>query len=341
MVDNPTMPRSARLDAPGVMHHVMGRGIEKRKIFLDDRDRMDFLRRLGELAKADGMEVYAFALLPNHFHLLCKTKNRPLSSSMRKLLTGYAVRFNRRHRRHGHLFQNRYKSIVCQEEAYLAELVRYIHLNLLRAGIVKNIQELNRCPWSGHSALVGEAEGREWQERNYVLSYFGGERKGLRNYLRFVKEGVSLGRRPELVGGGLVRSLGGWSGVRALRGRGKGQAFDERILGDGDFVKEVLAGESGERLFGGGQKKGGFIVLGGESLPGAWGKFGRVSVRESEAGGGGGAGRVIADCGAGAWVFRGGSGAICGGYEFVYYAPAIFPGEKVKQIPVGDVKLNV
>ena len=154
------MPRSARLDAPGVLHHVMGRGIERRNIFLDDRDREDFVRRLKELAKEGSIEIYAWSLLRNHFHLLCKTKKRPLASSMRKLLTGYAVNFNLRHRRHGHIFQNRYKSIVCQEEAYLAELVRYLHLNLVRAGVCKGLEELNECPWSGHAALMGMA-GRE------------------------------------------------------------------------------------------------------------------------------------------------------------------------------------
>jgi len=235
------MPRSARLDAPGVLHHIMGRGIEKRKIFLDDQDRLDFINRLENLVKEDSMDIYAWALLPNHFHVLCKTKKRPLSSSMRKLLTGYAVKFNRRHRRHGHLFQNRYKSIVCQEDAYLAELVRYIHLNLLRAGFVKNLRELNDSPWSGHSALMGNMAGREWQNRDYVLSYFGGGRRGRRNYLKFVEEGISLGRRPELVGGGLVRSLGGWSSVIALRRRGDKQVSDERILGDGEYVEAVLA----------------------------------------------------------------------------------------------------
>ena len=239
------MPRSARLDAPGVLHHVIGRGIEKRRIFLDDQDRLDFINRLEKLVKEDSMDIYAWAILPNHFHILCKTKKRLLSSSMRKLLTGYAVKFNRRHRRHGHLFQNRYKSIVCQEDVYLAELVRYIHLNLIRAGVVKNLRELNHSPWSGHSALMGNKDGGEWQNRGYVLSYFGGGRRGQRNYLKFVEEGVSLGRRPELVGGGLKRSLGGWSSVIALRRRGEKQVSDERILGDGDFVEEVLA-ESGD-----------------------------------------------------------------------------------------------
>ena len=235
------MPRSARLDAPGVLHHVMGRGIEKRKIFLDDQDQVDFINRLGKLVKEDFMDIYAWAILPNHFHILCKTKKRPLSSSMRNLLTGYGVNFNRRHRRHGHLFQNRYKSILCQEDAYLVELVRYIHLNLLRAGVVKDLRELNDCPWSGHLALLRNIDGREWQNRDYVLSYFGGGRRGRRNYLRFVEEGISLGRRPELVGGGLVRSLGGWSSVIALRRRGEKQVSDERILGDGDFVEAMLA----------------------------------------------------------------------------------------------------
>ncbi len=190
------------------------------------------------------MDIYAWAILPNHFHILCKTKKQPLSASMRKLLTGYAVHFNRRHRRHGHLFQNRYKSIVCQEDTYLAELVRYIHLNLLRAGVVKDLRELNYCPWSGHSALMGNMDGREWQSRDYVLSYFGRGRGGRRNYLKFVEEGILLGRKPELVGGGLVRSLGGWSSVIALRRRGEKQVSDERILGDGDFVEAILA-ESG------------------------------------------------------------------------------------------------
>lgn len=150
---------------------------------------------------------------------------------MRKLLTGYAVNFNRRHKRYGHLFQNRYKSIVCQEDNYLLELVRYIHLNLLRVGIVKNLSELNRSPWTGHSALVGKKK-KGWQDTEYILSFFGNGPKGMKKYLEFIQEGIPLGRRPELVGGGLIRSLGGWSAVLALRGRIERQIVDARILGD-------------------------------------------------------------------------------------------------------------
>jgi putative transposase len=156
--------------------------------------------RLDELAKDGSIEIYAWSLLSNHFHLLCKTKKRPLPSSMRKLQTGYAVNFNLGHRRHGHVFQNRYKSIVCQEDAYLAELVRYIHLNLVRAGVFKSLEELNECPWSGHAALMGMARS-EWQNREYVLSCFAGGRRGRKNYFKFMEEGLSLGRKSELVGG--------------------------------------------------------------------------------------------------------------------------------------------
>jgi len=234
------MPRLARLDAPGVLYHVIGRGIERRKIFLNNKDRSDFIARLAKLAEDDSMYIYAWALLPNHFHLLCKTIKRPLSSSMRKLLTGYVVNFNKRHKRHGHLFQNRYKSIVCQEDAYLRELVRYIHLNLIRAGLVKDIKELNRSPCSGHSALMGYIK-RDWQDTGYILSFFRKARSAKSNYLRFLQQGIALGSRPELVGGGLVRSLGGWAEVLALRGRGEKQVSDERVLGDGEFVETVLS----------------------------------------------------------------------------------------------------
>lgn len=233
------MPGIARLDAPGVLHHVIGRGIEKKEIFFNNLDRNDFIARLAKLAQGGAWTVYAWALLPNHFHLLCKTQGQPLSSSMRKLLTGYAVNFNRRHNRHGHLFQNRYKSIVCQEDAYLLELVRYIHLNLLRAGLVEDMIELNRSPWSGHSVLMGHVK-REWQCTEYVLSFFGKGREGKRRYQEFVSKGIDKGNRPELVGGGLIRSAGGWFEVLALRHSEERQASDQRILGDGEFVEQLL-----------------------------------------------------------------------------------------------------
>jgi len=230
------MPRLARLDSPGVLHHVIGRGIERRKIFYKDKDREDFVERLAELSEKGAWAVYAWSLMPNHYHLLIKTKNQPLADNMRKLLTGYAVNFNRRHKRVGHLFQNRYKSIVCQEENYLRELVRYLHLNPLRARLVQDMEQLDRYPWTGHSALLNRVK-REWQDTGYVLSYFGQGKKARRNYLAYMMEGITQGRRPDLVGGGLCRSLGGWSEVLALRSHKEKVPYDQRILGDGDFVE--------------------------------------------------------------------------------------------------------
>jgi hypothetical protein len=164
-----------------------------------------------------------------------------LPTVMRRLMTGYAVSFNLRYRRHGHLFQNRYKSILCQEEAYLTELVRYIHLNPVRARIVADVDALDRYPYTGHSVLMGFMK-REWQDTRRVLSRYGETTEAARwNYRQFVQEGVALGRRSDLVGGGLLRSAGGWDAVKAMRKAGVFEKSDERILGDGSFVEEVLA----------------------------------------------------------------------------------------------------
>jgi len=241
------MPRKARLDAPGTLHHVITRGIEKRRIVHDDKDRLDFVRRMGELAQDTDTPIYAWTLLPNHAHILLRSGPSGLSKYMRRLLTGYAVNYNLRHHRHGHLFQNRYKSIVCDEDTYFRELVRYIHLNPLRAQLVKDISELDRYPWCGHAVLMGHVR-HQWQARDYVLSWFGHKKGSARTaYREYVIEGVSQGKRDDLVGGGLVRSLGGWSEVLSLR-RTQQQTFaDERILGTGQFVDSVLM-ESSERM---------------------------------------------------------------------------------------------
>jgi len=136
----------------------MARGIERRKLFLDDKDRQSFLDRLAIILEETQTQCYAWALIPNHFHLLLRTGPTPLSKVMRKLMTGYAVTFNKRHKRAGHLFQNRYKSIVCEEDAYLLELIRYIHLNPLRAKLVQDLTELDKYPWCGHSAILGHCK---------------------------------------------------------------------------------------------------------------------------------------------------------------------------------------
>jgi putative transposase len=235
------MPRRSRVDAPGALHHIIARGIERTKIFRDDPDRNNFLERLGGILKETKTPCLAWALMPSHIHLLLRTGQTPLATLMRRLLTGYAVTFNRRHRRYGYLFQNRYKSILCQEEPYLLELVRYIHLNPIRGGFVEDMEGLAKYPFSGHSAILGGVK-RDWQDTRGVLDIFD-ERRGVarRQYRTFIQEGIALGRRPELTGGGFIRSHGGWAAVKAMRRAREFQKSDERILGDGVFVEKVLA----------------------------------------------------------------------------------------------------
>ena len=153
------MPRHARLDSPGVLHHVMIRGIERRNIFRDDHDRNDFVERLSVLLPETRTICYAWSFMPNHAHFLFRSGPSGIAYLMRKLLTGYVVSFNRRHRRTGQLFHNRYKSIICQEEPYFSELVRYIHLNPVRAKIVSTLSELDRYSYCGHTTLMGKREG--------------------------------------------------------------------------------------------------------------------------------------------------------------------------------------
>ena len=241
------MPRKARIDAPGALHHIIVRGIERQRIFSDDQDRDNFVERLGDIVTGTQTCCFAWALIPNHAHILLRTGQTPLATVMRRLLTGYAVSYNHRHRRHGHLFQNRYKSILCQEDTYLLELVRYIHLNPLRADIVKTLTDSDKYPYSGHSALMGKIK-RDFQDTDYVLRFFGKTiSTGRKAYRTYVQKGISQGRRPELTGGGLIRSAGGWTAIKAMRRVQDHMKSDERILGDGDFAQSVLD-EAKERM---------------------------------------------------------------------------------------------
>ncbi len=235
------MPRQARIDAPGALHHVIGRGVDRTTIFRDKKDHRLFLDRLGTLLDETKTACYAWALMPNHFHLLLRTGTDPLSSVMRRLMTGHAVNFNLRHDRRGHLFQNRYKSILCQEDAYFLELVRYIHLNPLRAGLVGDMNDLDRYPFSGHAVIMGNVM-ESWQDTEEVLSYFDTQQgPARRSYRDFVARGIEQERREDLTDGGLVRNHGEWMPVRKLREAGLRTGGDQRMLGDSDFVERMLA----------------------------------------------------------------------------------------------------
>jgi putative transposase len=225
------MPRSARLDMPDLLQHVIVRGVDRCDIFRDDADRQRFLRSLSKLLVQSGTECLAWSLMTNHFHLLLRPRKTRLAPLMRRLLTGYAIYFNLRHKRSGHLYQNRYKSFVCEEDVYLLELVRYIHLNPLRAGLVKDLAALDCYAWSGHSVIMGK-DALEGQVVDEVLSLFCNRKHEARKrYRLFVADGVSLGSRAELGSG---RRL-----TRKLLDEQHGEPYDERVLGSGEFVQEL------------------------------------------------------------------------------------------------------
>ncbi|MCG2788801.1 MAG: transposase, partial [Actinomycetia bacterium] len=143
------------------------------------------------------------------------------------------------------------KSILCQENTYLLELVRYIHLNPIRAGIVKDLKSLDRYTYTGHSIIMGKRKN-PWQDIDSVLQLFGKSQYAARKkYRDFVEKGIGRGRNPEMTGGGLLRSIGGWGVLKSMRKMNIHIKGDERILGDSDFVEKVLsqASEQMERRY--------------------------------------------------------------------------------------------
>jgi len=233
------MPRLPRLDAFGVLQHVIARGIEQRNIFSDREDYQFFVNRLDSLVNDTGMDCYAWVLMPNHFHLLLRTGPIPLPTFMRRLLTAYSVHYNRRYERSGHLFQNRYRSIICEEDPYFTELVRYIHLNPVRSGIVKDLLDLERYPWSGHKILMGR-EKASWQNSDEVLNYFDNTMGRARlKYRRFLQDGLKQGRRPDFSGEKLT--LLGVKNREDQQTEPRGGMGDRRILGNAEFAENILS----------------------------------------------------------------------------------------------------
>jgi putative transposase len=234
------MPRQPRLDAPGLLQHVIARGIQGSRIFLDRQDYENFLARLEKIVLKSQVRCYAWVLLPDHFHFLLRSGNVHLGKLMRPFMTGYAVTFNRRHKRNGHLFHNRYKSIICEDEPYFLELVRYIHLNPLKAGLVESVSELNGYPWSGHGALLGNRENG-WQDTEEVLGCFSSQKARARvDYRRFLEDGTGHEEGLDLEGGGWGRSWNPESEDGSAKMRRSDEVYDERILGRTEFVKRVL-----------------------------------------------------------------------------------------------------
>ena len=184
------MPRTGRVDSPGAIQHLLVRGLERRRLFKDAKDYGEFIRRLSGALEDTGAHCLGWALMPNHVHLVTRTGHRSISKMMQILLSGYGLYFNRRYKRSGYLYQGRFKSLLVEEEGYFLVLVRYVHLNPLKGGVVQSLAALERYRWAGHGVLMGKRKA-SWQETAEVLGRFGRTRRSQRKaYRTFMREGL-------------------------------------------------------------------------------------------------------------------------------------------------------
>lgn len=183
------MARPLRIEYPGAFYHVTSRGNERKPVFQSSRDREKYLSYLEAAHERYGAVVHAYCLMGNHYHLLLETPRGNLSKILQYVNGAYTTYFNIRRSRSGHLFQGRFKGILVDKDEYCKELSRYIHLNPVRAGIVKAPSEY---PWSSYRYFMGERSGPKWLTTEFVLAEFGGAgRKGFRRYREYVEEGVT------------------------------------------------------------------------------------------------------------------------------------------------------
>ena len=248
------MSRGPRVDFSGAVHHVYARGIEKRPIYLDDVDRKSFLDRIGKNLPKWGMRCIAWSLMPNHFHLLLQSDKGYLPSFMHCLLTGYSMRFNERHHRVGHLFQNRYKSPVVCKDGYFRDVVRYIHLNPVRSEIVRSIPELGEYPWTGHRHIIRGCPPA-WQDTRLLQTEFDDPRdvtgwvRRYREYIEKVPDGTFQAYGVEDGGPECDSGLSETKGIQEYRESESYKVFADllqRIAAtNGVPATEVLGGDRG------------------------------------------------------------------------------------------------
>jgi len=209
------MARKPRLHIPGGLYHVMLRGNGGDDIFFDNEDRFHFYLLLQEGVMRFGHRIHGFCLMSNHVHLAIQVGDEPLSKIMQNISFRYTRWINKKQNRVGHLFQGRYKAILVESDSYLLELVRYIHLNPIRAKLVK---KLTRYPWSSHHAYLG-TETVPWLTTDWLLSQLAKrDATARKRYLQFVEDGMGQGHREEFYGG----------------------SVDNRVLGDDSFIEQVI-----------------------------------------------------------------------------------------------------
>ncbi len=200
------------MEFPGAFYHIIVRGNQRQDIFVEDQDRVEYLGRLKHYKKECGFILYAFVLMTNHVHLLIETRNNPISKIMQLINLTYTQYFNKKYGKVGHLFQGRYKSFLCDRDEYLLSLVRYIHLNPVRAKLVKEPQEYR---WSSYNSYLTEA--KDLIDTDRVLRVFS-ERvsHARRRYRDFIQEAIGEGRNEEFY-----------------------RAIGQQVLGSDKFLEEV------------------------------------------------------------------------------------------------------
>lgn len=184
------MARPLRIEYAGAVYHVTSRGDRREAIYLDEKDREIWLDILGSVCERFNWRCHAWVQMDNHYHLLVETVDGNLCKGMRQLNGVYTQAHNRRHKRVGHVFQGRFKGILVDADSYLLELSRYVVLNPLRAGMVR---QLRHWKWSSYPAMIGKAVSPEWLETDWILGHFGKQRKrAVTRYVEFVKEGKGV-----------------------------------------------------------------------------------------------------------------------------------------------------
>jgi len=161
------MSRPLRIEFPGAWYHVMNRGRRSERIFTSPEDYQTYIKVLQEAAELWGIKIAAYCLMSNHYHLLVQTRDANLSRCMRHINGIYTQRFNRRRKTEGQLFRGRYKAILIEEDSHLLEVLRYIHRNPLRAGLVTDIKDF---PWSSHHGYLSSAKKWEWIYKEFLMS---------------------------------------------------------------------------------------------------------------------------------------------------------------------------
>ncbi|MFN0037949.1 MAG: REP-associated tyrosine transposase [Burkholderiales bacterium] len=182
------MSRPLRLELSGGLYHVTSRGDRREDIYLDDLDRETWLEVLSQVCERYHWAIHAWCQMTNHYHLVIETPEGNLSAGMRQLNGVYTQKVNSRHRRVGHVFQGRFKGILVERDSYLLELARYVVLNPVRAGMVRQV---HKWKWNSYHAMLGTAPCPAWLQTGWLLGQFGSGRiRQIERYVQFVQEGV-------------------------------------------------------------------------------------------------------------------------------------------------------